>query len=69
MNAVWIPLCIGIGIQGLGAWFQLWMYRRLREEDKPSEALQEMQRDMVKVREDIARIKGRINGHAWRQEA
>jgi hypothetical protein len=30
---------------------------------------EESRKDLVKVREDIARIKGRINGHGWRQEA
>ncbi len=30
---------------------------------------EETRKDLVKAREDIARIKGRINGHGWRQEA
>jgi len=69
----WTAIAIGVaGIVGSGAVNLLIIgiyfgkYRTLVDEAK--ETAEESRKDLVKVREDVARIKGRINGHGWRTE-
>jgi hypothetical protein len=61
----------GLGMFGTLA-ANILYYRYKKREEIPSELHREvagLQKDLVKVREDIARIKGRINGHGWAREA
>jgi hypothetical protein len=72
--SAWGMLLIAIGgIVGSAAvnilivGFYIGKYKEIVEECRNQG--EESRKDLVKVREDVARIKGRINGKGWTQEA
>lgn len=74
MNPIFWQIIVGIVLVVISAFVNLWIIHRERIIKVPEdvsiltvriEAIEQLQRDVVKLREDVARIKGRINGHSW----
>lgn len=68
----WQAIAVAMAGQVISFLTMVTYYRWRKQQEMPSELhkeIEEVRRDMVKIREDVARIKGRINGHGWRQEA
>jgi hypothetical protein len=65
MNAqVWIPLVFGIGIQAVGALFQLWVFKKLNKDEQ----VEALQKDVNALRGSVKYIEGRLNGRHWKTE-
>lgn len=67
----WRTLVITVCGVACSTIFQMWLFRWRKREEFPDalhKEVADLRSDLVKAREDIARIKGRINGHGWRQE-
>jgi hypothetical protein len=60
-------LIIGFGCM-LNCVVTMWVFHWRRREEEPRADIEQLQRDLVNVREDIARIKGRLNGKGWLRE-
>lgn len=71
MNPIFQQIALIVAGQVVSCFVTVYLIRWKKRENKPRElevAIDRLYKDLVRVREDVARIKGRLNGHEWKRE-
>lgn len=67
MNPTLAQLLITIGGFVAQVIFAMWFFRWKRRTADPEKQIADLRDQVIKLREAVARINGRLNGHEWKR--